>query len=79
MKELRTEGRSRSPPAVTRTPQDLGLLEAKQARPRPSLSVSEVIPQALHQPDSPGISPISKGGAAPAWLCVLWFQTLSQS
>lgn len=58
--------------------QELGLSEAKHASPGPSLSVSEVIPQALHHPGSPGISPVSQESTAHDWLFSLWFLTQSQ-
>lgn len=58
-------------PTISRQPQELWLSAPKLARPGPSLSVSEIIPQVLRHPGVPGINPVSQEGTAPAWICVL--------
>lgn len=48
------------------------------SRARALPSASEIIAHLLRHPGSPGISSVSPAGTAPAWLCVLWSQTLSK-
>lgn len=75
MEGLRMEGSSNPPPPLVGRPGAV-TVSSEQARPGPSLSVSEIIPQVLRHPGVPGISPVSQEGTAPAG-SVSWSQTPS--